>query len=113
MTLVAWVVVVFSAFIAGGGIYDLLDDPITLFPSAGGGWLAVHPYMGEQTLNESLVAMILTFFTFVGMLVSYRSTKIAYDRRRANMMLVLGISLVLMGLAGSHYLMILKRTGGG
>ena len=112
MTAIAWAVIVFCVFIAGGGIYDLLDDPITLFPGAGGGWLAVHPYMGEQTLNESLVGMILTFFTFAGLLVSYRSTKIAYDRRRANMMLLLGISLILMGLAGSHYLIILKRTAG-
>lgn len=111
-TAIAWAAIVFCVFIAGGGIYDLLDDPITLFPGAGGGWLAIHPYTGEQTLNESLVSMILTFFTFAGLLVSYRSTKVAYDRRKANMMLLLGIALVLMGLAGSHFLLILKRTAG-
>jgi len=102
----------FCIFIAGGGIYDLLDDPITLFPGSGGGWIAVHPYMGEQTLNESIVSMVLAFSTFTGLLVAHRSTKVAYDRKKANTMLLLGVSLILMGLAGSHYLMILKRTAG-
>ncbi len=102
----------FTAFLAGGGIYDMIDNPPTIFPGPQGGWITVHPYPGEQTLNESLVSMVLTLLMFGGMLVSYRSTKIVYDSKRANQMLILGIALILMGLAGSHYLLILKRTAG-
>lgn len=112
MTLIAWAVVLFTAFIAGGGIYDLLDDPLTIVPGPQGGWIAIHPYPGEQTLNESLVSMVLTVFMFGGMLIAYRSTQVTYDSKRANTMLIVGIALILMGLAGSHYLLILKRTVG-
>ena len=111
MTLIAWAAVLFSAFIASGGVYDLLDDPLTVIP-AGGGWVLVDPRPGEQTLNESLVVMILTMFMFTGMLVAHRSTQVVYDHKKANMMLILGITLILLGLAGSHYLIILKRTIG-
>lgn len=109
-TLIAWAAVLFVAFIVGGGIYDLLDNPVTVLPGPYGGWITVHPYSGEQTLNESLVSMVLTLFMFSGLLVAYKSTQVVYDSRRANMMLIVGIAFILLGLAGSHYLMILKRT---
>lgn len=109
MTLVAWAVVLFSAFIAGGGIYDLLDKPYSFWPGAGGGLVPVHPYAGEQTLNESIVSMALTFFMFAGMLLAYKSTQVAYDSKKANTMLVIAIALVLLGFAGNHYLLILRR----
>lgn len=112
MTLLIWAVVIFSAFMAGGGIYDLLDNPLSIVPGPGGGWIVVHPYAGEQTLNESLVSMILMGFMFAGMLSSYLSTKVPYDQKRANTMLIIGIALILLGLSGSHWLLILKRTVG-
>lgn len=103
--------ILFTAFIAGGGIYDLLDNPPSLYP-LGNRWVAVHPFQGEQTINESIVSMVLTLFTVGGLIVSYRSAKITNDSRQANMMLIIGIALILLGLAGSHYLLILKRTVG-
>jgi hypothetical protein len=112
MTLIAWAVVLFSAFIAGGGIYDLLDDPLTIIPTSSGGWIAIHPYSGEQTLNESLVSMVLTVVMFGGVLIAYRSTQVTYDSKRANTMLIVGIALILLGLAGSHFLLILKKAAG-
>jgi hypothetical protein len=103
--------ILFTAFIAGGGIYDLLDNPPSLYP-VGNRWVAVHPFQGEQTINESIVSMTLTLFMVGGLIISYRSAKVTNDSRRANTMLIIGISLILMGLAGSHYLLILKRTIG-
>ncbi|MGD2200044.1 MAG: hypothetical protein PVJ38_00255 [Candidatus Bathyarchaeota archaeon] len=104
--------VVFTAFIAGGGIYDILDNPPSIVPGPGGSWIAIHPLIGEQTINESIVSMILTFFMVGGLLVSYRSTKVTNNPRKANTMLVIGIALILLGLAGNHYLLILKKTVG-
>jgi hypothetical protein len=109
MTAIAWIIVLFVAFIAGGGIYDIIDNPLTILPGPSGRWISVHPYMSEQTLNESIVSMILTFSMFAGVYLSYRSTKVAYDQKKANMMLVLGIALTIIGLAGSQYLIVLKR----
>ena len=62
-----------------------------------------------QTLNESIVSMLLTFSMFAGVYMSYRSTKVAFDQKKANMMLMLGIALTIIGLAGSQYLIVLKR----
>lgn len=109
MTAIAWIVVVFVAFIAGGGIYDILDNPLTILPGPGGRWISVHPYMSEQTLNESIVSMLLTFSMFAGVYLSYRSTKVAFDQKKANRMLMLGIALTIIGLAGSQYIIVLKR----
>ena len=103
--------ILFTAFIAGGGIYDLLDNPPSLYP-VGTRWGAVHPFQGEQTINESIVSMTLTLFMVGGLIVSYKSAKVTNDSKRSNTMLIIGISLILMGLAGSHYLLILKRTIG-
>jgi hypothetical protein len=103
--------ILFVTFIAGGGIYDLLDNPLSLYP-LGSRWVAVHPFQGEQTINESIVSMALTLFMVGGLILSYKSAKVTNDSRKANTMLVIGIALILMGLAGSHYLLILKRTIG-
>ena len=110
-TVVSIIMILFTAFIAGGGIYDLLDNPPSLYP-VGNRWVAVHPFQGEQTINESIVSMTLTLFMVGGLIISYRSAKVSNDSKRANSMLIIGIALILMGLAGSQYLLILKRTIG-
>lgn len=110
LALVTASVVLFTVFIVSGGIYDLLDDPLAIVPGPRGGWIAVHPLLGEQTLNESILSMIFTLLIFTGLFASYRSTQIAYDSKRATTMLILGIALVLLGLSGSHYLLRIKLS---
>jgi hypothetical protein len=112
VTVISILMILFTAFIAGGGIYDLLDNPLSIIPLGGGRYSMVHYLAGEQTINESVVSMVLTLFMVGGLVVSYRSTKVTNDRRKANTMLIIGIALILMGLAGSHYLLILRRTVG-
>jgi hypothetical protein len=110
LTLAAFVI--FCVFIAGGGIYDMLDNPPSIVPGPGGTWLAIHPYMGEQTLNESVVAMFLNGCMIGGLLIAYKSSQETRDSKKANYMLVIGLALILLGLSGSHYLLVLKRTAG-
>ncbi|MFQ6053315.1 MAG: hypothetical protein ACE5OO_03670 [Candidatus Bathyarchaeia archaeon] len=110
-TMVAAAVVLFTAFMVGGGIYDLLDNPPAILPGPRG-FISVHPLLNEQTLNESILSMVLTVFVFMGMLTAYRSTQIPYDSKRATTTLILGISLIILGLAGSYYLVLLKRMAG-
>jgi len=108
LALVTGSVVLFTVFIVGGGIYDLLDNPPAMLPGPRG-WIAVYPVMSEQTLNESILSMVFTLFIFGGLFSSYRSTQIVYNTKRATTMVILGIVLILLGLAGSHYLLLLKR----
>lgn len=110
MRLIAIAAVIFCIFIIGGGIYDLLENPPSILPGPGGSWIAIHPYMGEQTLNESFVNMVLNALTFVGMILALKSTQIVYDSKRANTMLIISLALILLGSAGNHFLMVLKRN---
>ena len=100
--------IVFVIFIISGGIYDILENPPTLIPN-NGGWSSIHPYMGEQTLNESIFTMIMNFMSFGGLLLAYRSTSIRYDKRKANMFLIFGMILLILGVAGNYFIIRIKR----
>lgn len=54
--------------------------------------------------------MITYTMMFAGMLIAYRSTRVAYDRRRANFMLIVGIGLVLAGYSGNWIILFMKRA---
>jgi len=112
VALISVAVVLFAVFIAGGGIYDLFDNPPAILPGPRG-WIAVHPYAGEQTLNESILSMVFMTLIIVGLYSAYRSTQVTYDSKRATSLLVTGVALILLGLSGSHYLIILKRIAAG
>ena len=108
--LIAITAVIISIFLMGGGIYDLLSNPPSILPGPGGSWIAIHPMIGEQTINESFVNMILNILIFIGMILALKSSQVAYDSKKANMMLILSLLFILLGASGNHFLMILKRT---
>ena len=111
MSSVAWAAVAFMIFLTGGGIYLISTKNIpAIFTLADGRWSMVYPSVSEQTLNEGLVAMVLNLFMFVGIFLAYKSTNVVNDRRKANNMLILGASLLLLGIAGGFYLYNLKLT---
>ena len=108
--LVVYGVVAFCIFIVAGGIYNILENPPTLIPGPGGRWITLHPYATDQTLYESVFVMITYTMMFAGMLLAYRSTKVAYNRRRANYLLIIGIGLVLAGYSGNWLILFMKRA---
>lgn len=108
-SLLIFLVIAFIIFIVGGGIYDLINRPPSMFPTQQG-WVGVNPYMSEQTINESIFAMLATSSILGGLLLAYKGTFVMYDRQKANMMLIAGISLILLGLSGNYYLLFLKRS---
>lgn len=106
---VAMIIALFTSFILGGGIYDVVDNPPSIIPGPRG-WIAIHPYMNEQTLNESLLVMFFYFLSFLGLYLGYQAGRVSYDRRRAATYLLLGIGLVLLSISGFYYLYFLKRS---
>lgn len=105
--IIALAVVLFTSFIAGGGLYDIFDKPPTILGGSRG-YIAVRGMNDEQTLLESVMAMFLSILIFAGLLVSYKSTEVIYNTKRATMRLVFGILLLLVGLTGCFYLLNLK-----
>lgn len=86
-----------SIFLLGGGIYDILEQPIVAFIS-GGRIIPYYPQaLNEQLLGESIASMILYSLGVIGLVLMYQSTKYAYRPREAFTTLLIGLVLLLMG----------------
>lgn len=85
-----------SLFLLGGGIYDILIQPIVAIVASGGRIISFYPYgITEQLLLESVIIMIFYAMGFAGFLIAYRSTKYAYNPRQAYRFLLVGIVMLL------------------
>jgi hypothetical protein len=81
-----------ATFFLAGGIYDLLEKPVSLLPrSTSQGWTFIYPGgLGAQTLNESILSGILYLLGLSGFYMLYRSTRFAYRPRNAYILLIIG-----------------------
>lgn len=94
---VAIIVVAFSIFLLGGGVYDILEQPLAVIPISSTRILFFYPYsVHEQSVLESLFVMVSYSLGVVGVLVMYQSTKYAYKPRQAFIMLLSGAVLILL-----------------
>lgn len=100
--------VIFIIFLLGGGVYDIIETPAAVLQTSSGSYTSISPYAGEQTINESIVSMFLVGFCFVGLFLVYRSAQVLYDKSKANITLMIGLSLALVGFAGAYVLLLLK-----
>jgi len=87
--------IAFGVFLFAGGIYDLIERPLSAVYN-GNGFVWINPYLTQQFVSESIVAVTLYSMGAIGLLAVYQSTKYVYKPRQAYMMLILGLSLVLM-----------------
>jgi hypothetical protein len=89
-------VVAVSLFLFGGGIYDILLQPIVAIVASGGRVITFYPFgLTEQLLLESVIIMIFYALGFTGFLIAYRSTKYAYSPRQAYRFLLIGAVLLI------------------
>jgi hypothetical protein len=93
----SWTILLIAAialatFFLAGGIYDLLEKPVSLLPRASQqGWTFIYPGgLGGQTLNESLLSAILYLIGLLGLYMLFRSTRFAYRPRNAYILLIIG-----------------------
>lgn len=95
--LLAGIAIGVSVFLLGGGIYDILEQPVVAFVSGG----RVIPYypqaLNEQLLGESIASMILYSLGVFGLILMYQSTKYAYNPREAFTTLLIGVLLLVIG----------------
>ncbi len=93
---VAISVVAASLFLLGGGIYDILIQPIVAIVASGGRIISFYPYgITEQLLLESVIIMVFYAMGFAGFIIAYRSTKYAYSPRQAYRFLLVGCVLLI------------------
>lgn len=89
-------VLVFVGFILAGGVYDILERPISLLPTPTGYSVVIRGTLGQQTLNESMIAAFLYMLGLGGLYMLLRSTRYAYRPRNAYLLLILGTITVLL-----------------
>jgi len=104
------VMIIFLVFILGGGVYDILERPASTLQTSAGTLTSISPYSGEQTINESIVSMFLYTSGFAGLFLIYRSTRVLYDKSKANLSLMIGLGLAVVGFAGAYVLLVLKHS---
>jgi len=109
-TLIQVAAILMISFLAGGGVYTIVDRPpfMVLHPYTGRP-TTVHYKPGEQTLAETFASTFFNACTISGLIISYNSAKIIGNPSRANVQLVIGVALTSIGLGGSYYLLHLKR----
>lgn len=101
----------FVGFVLAGGVYDILEHPISLLPTTSGYSVLIRGTLGQQTLNESLIAAFLYMLGLGGLYMLLRSTRFAYRPRNAYMLLMIGTITVLVVAYYSNAMMISKLGG--
>ncbi|MCZ2855570.1 MAG: hypothetical protein O2U62_00585 [Candidatus Bathyarchaeota archaeon] len=91
----AFVLLAATVFFLGGGVYDLLAEPLIAIP-IGSRILFFYPYsVHEQAVLESLLVMTSYAIGFFGVFLMYQSTKYAYKPRQAYILLLTGVVFLL------------------
>lgn len=94
--------IVFSIFVFGGGIYNIMEQPsnqIFFFPGLGG-----------QFFNESLIFMLFLVMGLTGGLLAFRSARYTYRPREAKMFLLIGLTLLVVAFIGTEMILSLKLS---
>jgi len=101
----AFIAIALAIFLLGGGVYDILEKPLALLPGLSGRYIFYIPYrLHEQTLNQSLIAMLLYSLGVTGFLLMYQSTKFAYKPRQASSLLLIGAVLAVLAFFCCEYI---------
>jgi lysylphosphatidylglycerol synthetase-like protein (DUF2156 family) len=88
------IVIAASIFLLAGGVYNLLEKPLTLWWT-GERFVFYYPYsLNEQFVLESVFIMIFYALGALGFLLTYQSTKYAYRPRQAFILLLTGSLLI-------------------
>jgi len=103
------ILLIFSIFVLGGGIYNIMEKPLAITPGPGRSWTFYVPYdINKQTLNESILAMLLFVMGVAGYFVYYFSTRYVYSPRKAWIFALIGISMLIIAFIGAQHSLNLK-----
>jgi hypothetical protein len=87
---------IFLLFVFGGGIWDVVNRTAlrAMGSTSTGGPLLIYPGLDYQFILEGVVASVFLFVGFVGVLISYQSTRHVYRPSYSKLLLITGISMV-------------------
>lgn len=110
-TLVSAIAVSIAVFLFGGGVYDILEKPVSLIPVEQQRIIFYHPYsVFEQFLVESVIAMGLYLIGAAGLVLAYKSTKYSRKPRQAFILLATAILLLVVSYLGCSWMINLRMA---
>ena len=87
----------YAIFLFGGGLFTLINHPLTSYIGPGGSPIYfLYPDISNQFVADTLISVTLYALGFMGLLAIYQSTKSAYKPRQAYMLLIVGVALLLL-----------------
>ncbi len=110
-TVIGLILVGVSIFLLGGGIYDILIQPISIFPMRGRLLVWYPQRIHEQFLTESIDVMILCALGVGGLMLIYHSTKYFRNPRQATILIFIGITLTILTFIALEALLYWKIYG--
>lgn len=112
LLIVTIILIAAAIFLLGGGIYDFVEKNVpAIIPGPGQRWTFFIKYnVSEQTLTESLYSMVFYGIGVIGCYLTFKSTRYAYRRRQAWILLSIGVSLILVAFLGCEWLLSLKTA---
>ncbi len=87
--------VAYAIFLFGGGLYTLINKPLTAYYT-GSAFIFLYPDISNQFVADTIISVFLYVLGFIGLLSIYQSTKSAYKPRQAYMLLVIGVTFLLL-----------------
>ena len=104
--LVAVVIMAFSIFLLGGGIYDIFMEPLAIWHIGGGRFISYVPYrIHEQLLMGSIGVMIIYSLGALGLLLIYQSTRYIRNPRQVSLLSKIGVALFLIAFAAVEFIL--------
>ncbi|MDQ1278963.1 MAG: hypothetical protein QG670_223 [Thermoproteota archaeon] len=97
------VLVTMAIFLFGGGLYDIVNSPLSN-PGMSSG--EIQAYM--DAVYDSISLMLFQVIGVGGGFLAYRSTRYAYRPREARMFLLIGVTLLFIGFTGAELLLLMK-----
>jgi len=102
-TLIIILFIAVAVFILGGGVYDIMKQPLVFLPTPTNPSY-LYAGMTDQSINESLVFAIFLIMGISGLFLAYMSTRHAYRPREARISLLMGVTLLAIAFLGCEIL---------
>ena len=106
-SLIAFLLIAIAIFILGGGVYDIMDKPISVLPTPQNP-IFYYSGMTDQTFNESLIFILFLTIGISGGYLAFRSTLHAYRPREAKMFLSIGVTMLILAFIGCEIMLAWK-----
>ena len=105
--LVTAVVIGAAIFLFGGGLYDIIVQPLTSYYTSNKFYF-IYPDLSSQFIFDTVLSAMLYVLGFIGLLAMYQSSRHAYNPRQAYMQMILGVTLLLISYLVLEYFIHIK-----